>query len=283
MTPEEFVDFVISQKMASGMTLAQTTAWVDGLIEASAEIPANVKQTWAASKNTVKDTGAYLPVFSDAKALAVLAADMKKGGNMFAKYRISSHVGKAYIVFEGYPGLRTHLTGTRYLVNNPKVVSMGVGKLGAANAIKGGLVISIIFSVASHAIEQVLNDRATWHDFVAGVSVDVVSAITGGAIVWGVVSAVVGGTAMAAVGPIALVVVVGVGAGVTYASAAVANHYNITERLANMLREFESPMRENYRNMKNEVKKGLNYADEDPVGFMHRLFGVPYFGGSFRR
>ena len=189
--------------------------------------------------------------------------------------------GKPYIVFKGYPGLRTHLGGTRYLVNNPKVVSMDVGRFGAANAIKGGIIISIIFSIAFHAIEQVLNNRATWHDFIASVSVDVVSAITGGAIAWGAVSAVIGATAMAAVGPIALVVVVG--AGLTYALGAVADHYRITEHLANMLIESDSRMKENYHKMKNEVKKGLNYADEDPMGFMYRLFDVPYFGNSFRR
>lgn len=281
MASGEFVDFVISQKMTAGMTIEQTTAWLDGIITSSSDLPAQVKQSWAVNKNSIKNKGAYLPVLSDAKALAVLAYDFKKSGNMFSKYRISTHAGKSYIVFKGYPGLRTHLASTRYLVNSPKVVSMGVGKLGAANAIKGGIVISIIFSAAFHAIEQVLNDRATRHDFAAGVSVDVVSAITGGIIAWGAVSAVVGATAMAAIGPIALVVVVG--AGVTYALGAVADHYGITERLAGMLKESESRMRENYRNMKNEIKRGLNYADEDPVGFMHRLFGVPYFGGSFGR
>jgi len=140
MTSEEFVDFVISQKMAAGMTIEQTTAWLDGLIVASSSIPAQVKQTWAANKNSIKNKGAYLPVLSDGKTLAVLAYDLKKSGNMFSKYRIST-----------------------------------------------------------------------------------------------------------------------------------------------LLKESESRMKENYRNMKNEIKKGLNYADEDPVGFMHRLFGVPYFDRSFRR
>lgn len=280
MTSEEFVDFAISQKMATGMTIEQINEWLDDLIVAAPNIPDHVKQSWTRNKNSIKNKGSYLPVLGDVKILAVLAYDMKKGGRMFSKYRINTYAGKSYIVFNGYPGLRTHLTGTRYLISNPKVVSMGVGKLGAANAIKGGVIISVIFTVAFHAIEQVLNDRATWHDFVAGISVDVVSAITGGAIAWGAVSAFVGGTAMAAVGPIALVVLVG--AGVTYALGAISDHYRITERLAKMLNESESRMRESYRSVKNEIRRGLNYADEDPLGFMHRLFGLPYFPTSFR-
>ncbi len=208
-----------------------------------------------------------------------MARDLQKGGSVFTKYRVNTHLGKAYVVFKGYPGLRTHLTGTRYLASNPKVISLGIGKLGAANAIKGGIVISIVFSVAFHALDQLLNERATWHDFVAGVSVDVVSALTGGAIAWGAVSVVVGATAMAAVGPIALVVVVG--AGITYALNAVADHYSITERIAGLLKESEARMKENTRKMREEIRRGLNYADEDPVGFMHKLFGVPYFGPNY--
>ncbi|AFU98415.1 hypothetical protein M5M_06100 [Simiduia agarivorans SA1 = DSM 21679] len=41
----------------------------------------------------------------------------------------------------------------------------------------------------------------------------------------------------------------------------------------------EHLLSERLNELKSEVRKGLNYADEDPVGFMHRLFGVPYFGG----
>ncbi|MFT7559108.1 MAG: hypothetical protein ACI93R_001012 [Flavobacteriales bacterium] len=178
--------------------------------------------------------GSFLPVLSDVKVLAALAYDLHKGGGVFSKYRINTHAGKSYVVFKGYAGLRAQLTSTRYLASNPKVVSMGVGKLGAANAIKGGLLITVVFSAAFHAVDQLLNDQATWHDFIAGVSVDVISAITGGAIAWGAVVAVVGGAAMAAIGPIVLMVFVG--AGITYALNAIGDHYGLTEKVAAQLK-----------------------------------------------
>ncbi len=45
-----------------------------------------------------------------------------------------------------------------------------------------------------------------------------------------------------------------------------------------MLKESEARAIENIQQIHSEVRKGLNYADEDPIGFMHRLFAVPYLG-----
>lgn len=35
-------------------------------------------------------------------------------------------------------------------------------------------------------------------------------------------------------------------------------------------------MIKSFEEIQSETRKGLNYMDEDPVGFMHRLFGIPY-------
>ncbi len=82
---------------------------------------------------------------------------------------------------------------------------------------------------------------------------------------------------MAAIGPIALVVVVG--AGITAALNAVSDHYELTDKLASLLKDAEKRMLESIAETRREVRRGLNYADEDPVGFMHSLFGGPYFRG----
>lgn len=153
---------------------------------------------------------------------------------------------------------------------------MGVGKLGVAKFIKGGFIVSVVFSIAYHSLDQLMNDKSTWHDFIAGVSVDVLAAATGGAIAWGMVSTIVGGAAMVAIGPIAFVVVVG--AGLAWALSVVGNHFDLTAKIAKMLKESEARAAENLREIQSEVKRGLNYADEDPIGFMHRLLAVPYLG-----
>lgn len=276
MSPAEFIDFAIIQKKQAGVSDQNIIAWIDGIVSNSPQITLDKKKYWAQNKAKIKNFGAYLPVFSDTYALSILAAEMKRGGNILAEYRIKAYSGKPFVILEGYAGLRTQLNGTRYLASNPKVVSMAVGKLGAARAINGGVVISVIFSLGFHALDQLMNDKATWHDFVAGVSVDLVTAATGGAIAWGVVASFVGGAAMVAVGPIAIVVITG--AFLATGFNILSDHFELTQRLAKMLRESEARMLKNLHDMKREVRQGLNYADEDPVGFMHKLFGVPYFG-----
>ncbi|ARU59130.1 PMP-22/EMP/MP20/Claudin family multipass membrane protein [Oleiphilus messinensis] len=276
MSPEEFLNFAITQKRNQGMTNIQVSTWLDSLVANSEKASSVAKAQWNQNKATVKEGGAYLPVLSDLLSLAKLAREMHKGGHILSKYSVKTYNGREYVLLKGYPGLRSQLTGTRYLASNPKVVSMGIGKLGASNAIRGGVGIAVVFTIAFHSIEQLMNDKATWHDFVGGVSVDLASIAVGSGIAWGAVATVVGTSAMVAIGPIAIVVVVGMG--ITVALNAIGDHYRLSDRLAELLKESEQRMRHNISDMKREVMRGLNYADEDPVGFFHRLFGVPYFG-----
>ncbi|MBL4608267.1 MAG: hypothetical protein JKY01_10635 [Pseudomonadales bacterium] len=277
MTPEEFLDFAITQQKSSGMTTDQVATWLDTLTQSSTHAFAESKKHWNLHESTVKMVGAYLPVASDAKKLRILALEMHKGGTIFGQYRVNTYKGRSYVILKGNAGLRSQLTGSRYLANNPKVVSMGIGKLGVANAIKGGVIISVIFSVAFHALEQLMNDEATWHHFVGDVSVDVASATAGAAIAWLVVSGMVGATAMAAIGPIALVVFAGGGA--TVALNALGDHFELANNLAELLKKAEQRMLANLQETQHEIRKGLNYAHEDPVGFLLKLFNVPYLEG----
>jgi hypothetical protein len=119
----------------------------------------------------LKASFSFAPSVLDSAALAVLAKDLSKGGNILTKYQIKNYHGRTYIVIKGYPALRQHLTGTRYLASHPKAVSMGIGKMGTAKAIKGGFVLSKVLSVGFHALDQLLNEQKTWHHFVGGVAV----------------------------------------------------------------------------------------------------------------
>lgn len=276
MCPDEFIDFVARQKQSEGLSKEGAYQWISSVVENAKELASRSKAMWNDYSAKVKAGGSYLPVLSDTKALALLAVEMRRGGHLLSKYQVKNYGGRAYVIIKGYAGLRQQLTGTRYLANNPTVVSMAIGKLGALKAIKGGVVISIVFSVTFHALDLLINDQATWHNFVAGVAVDVASATAGAAIAWSAVSAMVGATAMAAVGPIALVVFVGAGA--TYLLGLLADHFELTTRLSTLLKEAEARMRKSYEQTTREIRKGLNYAEEDPVGFMHRLFGIPYLG-----
>lgn len=272
LTANEFLAYAVSVKESQGMNRSQITEWLGSV---SGESVASVHHGWEQYKDSGKYLGSFLPVLSDGKKLALLAADLKRGGKVFSKYRVNVSGGQAYVVIAGYAGLRQHLTASRYLANNPKVVNLGIGKLGLADTIKGGIKVSVIFTVAFHALEQLMNDKMTWHSFVAGVTVDIVSAATGGGIAWAAISSVVTGAAMVAIGPMVAVVIVG--AVLTIGLGYAAEQLGLENKLAQMLIDAEERARKNINQTRREFRKGLNYADEDPVGFMHRLFGVPYF------
>ncbi|WP_434527118.1 hypothetical protein [Photorhabdus asymbiotica] len=56
--------------------------------------------------------------------------------------------GKRYIKLTGYPGVRDYLNATRYLANNPRIVSFGVGTLG----IEAGIAQGARFGVAANTL-----------------------------------------------------------------------------------------------------------------------------------
>lgn len=276
MTTSEFLKYAVAVKMSQGVSREAAMAWLDKVIQLSDTLSESAKREWMHYRDPVKAIGGYTAVFFDIGTLSTLAADLKRGGNSFSKYRVSVYAGKSYVVIDGYAGLRQHLTASRYLAHNPKVVSMGVGKAGAISKVGGGVMVSVIFTVAFHALDQLMNDSVTWHHFVAGATIDMVSAVTAGAFAWVTVSAVVSGAAMVAIGPMVAVVLVGFGA--TYALGLLSEQLSLNERLAAALIEADDRLSANLHQLKTEVKKGLSYADEDPVGFMHRLFGIPYLG-----
>jgi len=157
------------------------------------------------------------------------------------------------------------------LASNPKLFTIGVGKLEAAKAMKTGFVISLIISVTFHAIDQVLNDQKTWHDLVAGIAVDM--AVVGAAIVTTKVfmaaaaSTVIAGSAL---GPLVIVVIVGVAF-----AFFLPDTKKYIEYIANQLRKSEENMKKNLIQIKNRVQKVENEFIEEPYDFLNRIFGLP--------
>jgi hypothetical protein len=80
---------------------------------------------------------------------------------------------------------------------------------------------------------------------------------------------------MVAVGPMLIVVAVGVGLTVTFNS--LSSEYRLVDKVAALLIEAEQRNAEEFAAIQRNMKRSLTYAKEDPHGFMHRLFGIPYF------
>jgi hypothetical protein len=90
------------------------------------------------------------------------------------KLRIKTYGGKKYIIFKGLPGNRKVFKGTRYLLSNPKVISMGISPKGIAKSVKLGALITVVSSVGLEAYYHFIKDETTLSYFLGTVTGDLV-------------------------------------------------------------------------------------------------------------
>lgn len=143
----------------------------------------------------------------------------------------------------------------------------------AAKAIKGGFVLSLVLSVGFHAVDQLLNDQKTWHDFVGGVAADVIYAGAATAIAYSAVSIAVGGIATFTIGPLALVVIVGVGLAIGF--AVLDKKIRLGEKLAALLKQESAKLDRSMSNVSHAADKFNNEYSNDTLDFLHRIFAIP--------
>ena len=167
------------------------------------------------------------------------------------------------VIIDSYPRIRAYLKGTRYLASNPKLFTIGVGKLEAAKAMKTGFVVSLIISVTFHVIEQVLNDQKTWYDLVAGVGVAI--GISSGVIALG--GSLIAGSAIA---PLIIIVAVGFLFAWVFRDTTVYVDY-----LTQHLHICEENIQAGKVRIKNQIQKLEKDYKDSPVDFIKGIFGVP--------
>ena len=237
---------------------------------------ASLQELWVKVEWYLTQVKSWTPTILDGKALGELAYDMSRNGSILSKYVIKEMGGKQYIIFKGYAGLRRLITGTRYLADNTKLASIGIGKMGALKSVKGGMVLSLFLCVGFRALEQLLNDQATWHDFVGGLAADLTKVAIAGAA--GMIAAcLVGGAATVgtiAVGPLFAAVAVGVVVGL--ALDALDDKIGFTRALIVGLREAEKNVAQDIQ----QLQKEYRWYTRDPISeanFWMRVFGGGYY------
>lgn len=135
--------------------------------------------------------------------------------------------------------MRKVLTGTKYGIKNPKVVSMGLGKAGAVSAAKQGGILTIVLLSTYRVIDYFLTDEATLIQLIGTLGTDIVKVgVTTGA---SVLIATAFGASTIAVGPIIAVVVIGFG--VSTLLEHVDNRWGITNRVIAGLEELDNQAR----------------------------------------
>lgn len=131
----------------------------------------SVQAAWQKIKSKLSMGASYYASADDAVTMAKLIGDLGGAG---ARVYIKTYGGKPHIVLKGHPGLRTVLTGTKYGIKNPKVITMGLGKAGAIQAAKSGGILSVILLSAYRIADYVLTDEATLSQLIGSLATDVV-------------------------------------------------------------------------------------------------------------
>lgn len=121
---------------------------------------------WKVSEHTANNVGTG----QSAVAVARLVKDFRGAG----RYVEKTYNGTRYIIFKGYAGLRSIFTGTRYRADNPKILSMGIGRLGMRHAAMAGAGLTVVLAGAFRIIEYFLRDQATLTSLIGRLATDVV-------------------------------------------------------------------------------------------------------------
>lgn len=208
----------------------------------------SVKAAWQKIKGKVGIGASYYASADDAVTMAKLVGDL---GGIGARAYVKNYGGKPHIILKGHAGLRAILTGTKYGIKNPKVISMGLGKAGAVAAAKQGGILTVVLLSAYRVVDYFLTDQATLSQLVGTLATDIVK--VGIATAASIGAAVVMGGFTLAVGPILAVVAVGFGVSMLLEYA--DNSLGITNRVIAGLDELGESAN-NYIN--NQKQQALN-------------------------
>ena len=131
----------------------------------------SVQNSWQKIKGKVGVGASYYASADDAVTMAKLIGDL---GGVGARAYIKSYGGKPHIILKGHAGLRTVLTGTKYGIKNPKVISMGLGKAGAVAAAKQGGILTVVLLSSYRVADYFLTDQSTLSQLVGTLATDIV-------------------------------------------------------------------------------------------------------------
>jgi len=216
----------------------------------------NIKDQWARLKHKIEFTAGYYATGGDIALLGRLTSDLGYAGT---QAYIKFYGGKSHVILKGHPGLRKILTGTKYGIQNAKVVKMGLGRYGAVQAAKSGGVLTIVLITAYRVIDYFLTDSATLGQLIGTLATDVVKiGIATGASIAAATGMAASGF-LIAIGPLAAAIVVGVA--VAWLLGELDQKYNVTEKVVAALDE----MSESIQNTLLNTKQGIIETAENVV------------------
>jgi hypothetical protein len=264
LTPAEFVSFFLEIRSAGKSPTDVEKAYQEHAVKWG------LGHAWSRLRPGAKLAANYTATVADVLLLRKLALEL---GSMFAQYRIRDYRGKTYVVLKGAAGLRTRLKGSRYLASNPKIVEIGLGRLGAQRSIASGVRISVVLSLGFNALDALLTDQTTWHDFIGRSATDLVKVAAAGlAASAGAAMATAGvGLSAFALGPIFVAIVFGVG--MTLALDWLDERAGITRALIDAIKECEKAVRDQTYHIRREWN-WWHRTEQSRIEFWMRALGA---------
>lgn len=85
--------------------------------------------------------------------------------------------GQVYVKITGYASLRRILQGTRYKINSPQILELGIGKAGINGGILEGAKFCIWFSLAYRTVQLIFKSDHDVAAFIGNITMDIAKII----------------------------------------------------------------------------------------------------------
>jgi hypothetical protein len=199
----------------------------------------NANQSWKDAMFSCTDPmSSFAGNIVEAFSVARIAIEMRGLGVTATEY--VGRNGQRYIRLSGYAGIRRYLNATKYLIDNHRILDMGIGTRGIETGIVNGARFCIVFSGAYRAVELLLKDEYGLTDFFVNLTMDMAKlAVSVGATWWLKTTA----TAAMLTGSSVLIIAGGIfilGVAVTIALFWLDNEYKISESIIKNLKSYKA-------------------------------------------
>lgn len=186
----------------------------------------NIKDSIAGAKNISK-----LVSYTDAGKLVYR---LKGLGIKAIQYQYG---GQVYVKITGYASLRRILQGTRYKINSPQILKLGIGKAGINGGILEGAKFCIWFSLVYRTVQLIFKSDHDVAAFIGNITMDVAKIIVTIFVTKILVAA--GAMISSVTVPIALgiILLVVVGFAITKGLDYLDRKYHLTDKLISAIRE----------------------------------------------
>ncbi|WP_340612037.1 hypothetical protein [Xenorhabdus bharatensis] len=105
----------------------------------------------------------------DAIGLAKIINEFRSIRVQAKEYKLK---GVSYIKITGKRAVKSIITGSRYRINDHRILKIGIGSKNVVNGIVSGTKICVYFSLAYRAVEFMTKDEYSLADFIGNITVD---------------------------------------------------------------------------------------------------------------